>query len=132
MTNRIWHICFEQLNREDEEKMTMDIVTTLFGEYDCLFRYCLVLFWFFRKLLSGRISAVAQYALLAIVVLKLIIPFGFESAISPLGWIDHHSALPENVQSEEWQPEPYAYNNTEQTLETNDSITPSGQNAFDQ
>ena len=106
--------------------MTMDIVTTLLVNtivFSILFGLVLV----FRKLLSGRISAVAQYALLAVVVLKLLIPFGFESAVSPLGWIDHHSALPENVQSEEWQPEPYAYNNTEQTLETNDSITPSVQ-----
>ena len=106
--------------------MTMDIVTTLLVNtivFSILFGLVLV----FRKLLSGRISAVMQYALLAIVVLKLVIPFGFESAISPLGWIDHHSALPENVQSEEWQPDPYAYNNTEQTLETNDSITPSVQ-----
>ena len=103
--------------------MTMDIVTTLLVNtivFSILFGLVLV----FRKLLSGRISAVAQYALLTVVVLKLLIPFGFESAISPLGWFDRHSDLPEAVQSEAWQPEPYAYADTGQTPETNDSITP--------
>ncbi len=36
-----------------------------------------------RKLLSKRISAVLQYMLWAVVVIKLIIPFGFESNLSP-------------------------------------------------
>lgn len=38
-----------------------------------------------RKLMTKHISAVLQYALWAAVVLKLAVPFGFESSLSPLG-----------------------------------------------
>lgn len=38
-----------------------------------------------RKLMAKRISAVLQYVLWALVVIKLVVPFGFESALSPFG-----------------------------------------------
>ena len=109
--------------------MTTGIVTTLLVNtivFSVLFGFLLIL----RKLLSGKVSAVMQYVLLAIVVLKLLIPFGFESSISPLGWIDKHSALTETVQSEAWQPEPYAYTGTEQAYDEGDKITPSAQTSL--
>ena len=109
--------------------MTTDIVTTLLVNtivFSVLFGFILVL----RKLLSGRISAVMQCALLAIAVLKLVIPFGFESTISPLGWIGTHSALAETVQSEVWQPEPYAYTGTVRAHDAEDTITSSAQTSL--
>ncbi len=39
-----------------------------------------------RKLFGRKLSAVLQYALWAVVLIKLVIPFGFESALSPLNW----------------------------------------------
>ena len=89
--------------------MITGIVTTLLVNtivFSVLFGF---LFWFSKEAIVGQdIGGHAICVLLAIVVLKLIIPFGFESAISPLGWIDNHSALSETAQSEAWQPEPYA------------------------
>ena len=61
-----------------EDFITMLLVNT--GVFSVLFA-CMILL---RKLLSKRISAVLQYVLWAVVVIKLVIPFGFESAISPL------------------------------------------------
>lgn len=64
------------------------VFTTLFG-----------LMLIVRKLMAKKISAVMQYALWAVVVIKLIIPFGFESSISPLGLLSasDHTAV-ETVQ----------------------------------
>lgn len=91
--------------------MTTSIVNSLLVNtivFSVLF--CLIVL--LRKLLSGKISAVMQYMLLAVVVLKLIIPFGFESTISPLGWMEQNSsASTEVVQREEPLPEPYVYSN---------------------
>lgn len=42
-----------------------------------------------RKAFSHRMSAFLRYALWAVVVIKLVIPFGFESALSPLGWFSY-------------------------------------------
>ncbi|MDD5017662.1 MAG: DUF6034 family protein [Eubacteriales bacterium] len=64
--------------------MTVNILTTLFinaAVFAVLFGLMLLM----RKLLWGRISARLQYLLWAVVVLKLIVPFGFESALSPFG-----------------------------------------------
>jgi beta-lactamase regulating signal transducer with metallopeptidase domain len=95
----------------------MSVVTTLLVNtivFSVLVGFVLGL----RKLLSGRISAVMQYALLAVITLKLVIPFGFESTISPLGWFDNRSALPETMQTEARQPGYDAQADTGLTSET--------------
>lgn len=104
--------------------MATSIVTTLFVN-TIVFSVLLGFIVLLRKLLSGKISAVMQYALLAVVVLKLVIPFGFESSISPLGWIENHSASTETEQNEAWQPESYAYSSTRQTPEESNTQKPS-------
>lgn len=40
-----------------------------------------------RALTGKRLSALLRYALWAVVIIKLLIPFGFESKLSPLSWI---------------------------------------------
>jgi beta-lactamase regulating signal transducer with metallopeptidase domain len=59
-----------------------------------------------RKLLAKRISAALQYALWAVVVLKLIIPFGFESDLSPFEWlaVSESAAAVEQGQADEAAP----------------------------
>ncbi len=56
-----------------------------------------------RRLLAKRISAALQYALWAVVVLKLIIPFGFESDLSPFEWMaeSQSAAAVEQAQADE-------------------------------
>jgi bla regulator protein BlaR1 len=63
--------------------MTQDIVSALFinaAVFSVLFLLMLPL----RALLKNRASALLQYALWAVVVVKLLLPFGFESNLSPL------------------------------------------------
>ncbi len=106
--------------------MTANIVTTLLVNsivFSGLFLFLLIL----RKLLSVKISALMQYALLAVVVLKLLIPFGFVSAISPLGWLKNNATLAEAAQGDAEQPEPFAYTGAGQTLGMHNKVTPSAQ-----
>ncbi|MDD5017666.1 MAG: DUF6034 family protein [Eubacteriales bacterium] len=79
--------------------MAIDMLTTLIVNaivFSVLFGVMLII----RRLLSGRMSAVMQYALWAVVVIKLVIPFGFESTLSPIGWISGTSAQAEAVQGD--------------------------------
>ena len=64
--------------------MTKDVVMMLLvnaAVFTVLFGLMLVV----RRFIGKRISAVMQYVLWAVVVIKLIIPFGFESSLSPFG-----------------------------------------------
>ena len=64
--------------------MMLDITTTLLinaAVFTALF--CLMML--IRRLLANKISAALQYALWAVVVIKLVIPFGYESSLSPMG-----------------------------------------------
>ena len=64
--------------------MTKDILTALLvntAVFSALFALMLPV----RRLLAKRISAALQYALWAVVVIKLVIPFGLESSLSPFG-----------------------------------------------
>ena len=66
-------------------RMVADILRTLLintAVFSVLFGVMLLV----RKVFSHRMSAFLRYALWAVVVIKLVIPFGFESALSPLGW----------------------------------------------
>ncbi len=63
--------------------MTHDIVVSLLANaavFTVLFGLMLAI----RRLLAKRISAALQYILWAAVIIKLMIPFGFESDLSPL------------------------------------------------
>lgn len=62
--------------------MTNDILTALIVN-TAIFTLLFVLMLIVRKFIAKKISAVMQYALWAVVVIKLVIPFGFESGLSP-------------------------------------------------
>lgn len=62
--------------------MTNDILTALIVN-TAIFTLLFVLMLIVRKFMAKKISAVMQYVLWAVVVIKLIIPFGFESSLSP-------------------------------------------------
>ena len=82
--------------------MTMAIVTALLvnaAVFTVLFSLMLPV----RRLLAKRVSAVLQYALWAVVIVKLIIPFGFESRISPLVWFAQSSASQTVAQTGDWE-----------------------------
>ncbi len=64
--------------------MMQDILTSLIVNA-VVFTVLFGILMLVRRLLGKRISAVLQYALWAVVVIKLFIPFGFESSLSPLG-----------------------------------------------
>ena len=64
--------------------MTHDILMTLIVNA-AVFTVLFALMLLMRRLIGRRISAVMQYMLWAVVVVKLIIPFGFESSLSPFG-----------------------------------------------
>ncbi len=66
--------------------MTHDIVVSLLANaavFTVLFGLMLAM----RRLLAKRISAALQYVLWAAVIIKLMIPFGFESELSPLNML---------------------------------------------
>lgn len=71
--------------------MTQAIVMSLLVNA-AVFTVLFGLMLFLRALLAKRISAVLQYALWAVVIVKLVIPFGFESAISPLALFTQDNA----------------------------------------
>jgi beta-lactamase regulating signal transducer with metallopeptidase domain len=71
--------------------MIAEILTALLVN-TAVFTLLFGLMLLFRKLLASRISAALQYMLWAVVVIKLIIPFGFESAISPLNLLQTPAA----------------------------------------
>lgn len=50
-----------------------------------------------RALTGKRLSALLRYALWAVVIVKLLIPFGFESALSPLSWVPDAPAQVQTV-----------------------------------
>lgn len=56
-----------------------------------------------RKVLYYKMSAVLQYALLLVVVIKLIIPFGFESTLSPYNLLSNNPVNLTGDQSEDTQ-----------------------------
>jgi beta-lactamase regulating signal transducer with metallopeptidase domain len=65
--------------------MTAKIVETLLvnaAVFSVLFGAMMLV----RRLFAKRMSAVLRYVLWAVVAVKLLIPFGFESGLSPLGW----------------------------------------------
>lgn len=65
--------------------MTEGLITTLLvnaAVFSVLFGIMLLV----RRLFSKRLPAVWQYALWMVVLVKLVIPFGWESALSPMGW----------------------------------------------
>ena len=67
--------------------MTRDILTALLinaAVFTLLFCIMLPV----RALLSKRGSAVLQYTLWAVVIIKLLLPFGFESSLSPLRFLE--------------------------------------------
>ena len=64
--------------------MTQDIVMALLVNA-AVFTVLFGLMSAVRALFSKKISATLQYALWAVVVIKLVIPFGFESSLSPFG-----------------------------------------------
>lgn len=68
--------------------MMQDVVMTLLVN-TAVFSLLFALMLPVRALLAKRISAVLQYALWAVVVVKLIIPFGLESTLSPLALFKH-------------------------------------------
>ena len=63
--------------------MIRDILTSLLVNA-AVFTLLFAILLGVRKTMGKKISAVMQYALWALVVIKLIIPFGFESSLSPL------------------------------------------------
>ena len=67
--------------------MMRDILTTLLVNA-AIFVFLFAILLGARKAMGKRISAVMQYALWAFVVIKLMIPFGFESSLSPLSLLD--------------------------------------------
>jgi len=64
--------------------MTRDLLTALLVNA-AVFSMLLLLMLPLRALLKKRGSAVLQYALWAVVIIKLLLPFGFESSLSPFG-----------------------------------------------
>lgn len=76
--------------------MAADILKTLLVNtvvFSALFGIMLLI----RRAFAYRISAVLRYILWVVVVIKLIIPFGFESALSPFGWITYPAAQTETL-----------------------------------
>ena len=67
--------------------MIRDILTTLLVN-TTVFTLLFAILLGVRKAMGKKISAVMQYALWALVVIKLLIPFGFESSLSPLSLLD--------------------------------------------
>lgn len=67
--------------------MVQNLIYTLIVN-SAVFSVLLLLLFGIRKLFDKKFSALLKYFLWVIVVLKLLIPFGFESAISPFGWFD--------------------------------------------
>lgn len=57
-----------------------------------------------RRLLDKKLSALMIFALWAIVAVKLVLPFGFESQLSPLAWLDT-AAVPVTANAPEIAPE---------------------------
>lgn len=73
--------------------MTQDILTALLvnaAVFSVLFGLMMLL----RALLKKHISAVLQYVLWTVVLVKLVLPFGFESSLSPFGFFEKASASP--------------------------------------
>jgi beta-lactamase regulating signal transducer with metallopeptidase domain len=66
--------------------MIADLLKTLLAN-SLAFSALFAIFLPVRRLLSRRVSAALQYMLWAVVVVKLVMPFGFESAISPMNFI---------------------------------------------
>ncbi len=64
--------------------MTQDALTALWVNA-AVFTVLMGVMLVVRALFKKRISAVMQYALWAVVIVKLLLPFGFESSLSPFG-----------------------------------------------
>lgn len=76
--------------------MTVGILTTLLVN-SVIFTALFGLMILVRKLLAKKVSAVLQYALWAVVIVKLVIPFGFESSLSPFGLLVSADNKPSGV-----------------------------------
>ena len=69
-----------------------------------------------RKVLAKRISAALQYALWAVIIVKLAIPFGFESDLSPFSLLNQPET-PAAVEADAWtdMPADFSGESTAQT-----------------
>ncbi len=103
--------------------MTLVVNAVVFG--------VLFLIWLgIRRILDKKLSAVMVFSMWAIVAVKLVLPFGFESQLSPLGWFDA-APVPIMAQVLETEPEtgqrmPYESPTAENT--GSERLQPSDQN----
>lgn len=87
--------------------MTAEFIRTLLvnsAVFSALFGAMLLV----RKLFAKKMSAMLRYALWAAVMVKLLLPFGFESSLSPLGWFPAAPARAEARYVPPAEPEPPA------------------------